>query len=294
MSSPFFCTILSISSSATMTTRFSSSSFSRSRLYTRSVGFAELVLDVLHDGRLPGARLAEDQHVARPLPLERGHEDLRELVDVLLPVRKALRDVRRPQDLAVHLEDRPRPKIRLEYAFLHVIPLPLKARRFVLARVLTEDFPVREGRYQGVPLKGFVDRVRDIRHDGETRFLFVSDYDRFLRDRIESSTSTRHDMSPRIRESRGRISSHGPSSLSEATRVHDAWRSGSRSRTAARSCSGDSLRSSASSSSSRSRSRSCLPCPSPRSQSSRSSWRRISSYSRSRRSSRSIGSPGLV
>ena len=37
MSSPFFWTILSISSRATITTRFSSSSFSRRRLYTRSV-----------------------------------------------------------------------------------------------------------------------------------------------------------------------------------------------------------------------------------------------------------------
>src|SRR5438552_3486852 len=74
--------------------------------HPRAVRLAELVLDLLDDGGLPGPGLPEDQHVARPLALQGGHQDLRELVDVALAVRQVLRDVRRPQYLPVHLEDR--------------------------------------------------------------------------------------------------------------------------------------------------------------------------------------------
>ena len=58
--------------------------------HPRAVGFAELVLDVLDDGRLPRAGLSEDEHVARTLALQRGHQDLRELSDVALSMRQAV------------------------------------------------------------------------------------------------------------------------------------------------------------------------------------------------------------
>src|SRR3989454_12704980 len=90
--------------------------------HPRAVGLAELVLDVLDDGRLAGPRLAEDEHVARALALQRGHQDLRELSDVALPMRKLFRQVRRTQDFPVHPEYRPIPKVTFEDAFFHVIP----------------------------------------------------------------------------------------------------------------------------------------------------------------------------
>src|SRR5438445_222265 len=82
----------------------------------------EFVLEVLDDGRLAGPRLPEDDHVARPLALERGDQDLRELSDVALSMRQAVRQVRGTQDFPVHLEDRPSAQVRLEDAFFHVIP----------------------------------------------------------------------------------------------------------------------------------------------------------------------------
>jgi hypothetical protein len=88
-----------------------------------AVRLAELVLDVLHDGRLATPGLPEDQDVARSIALEGRHQDLRQLVDVALPVRQAVRDVRRTQDLPVHLVDRPRPQIWLEDAFFHGNPV---------------------------------------------------------------------------------------------------------------------------------------------------------------------------
>src|SRR5437899_7802655 len=90
--------------------------------HPRAVRLAELVLDVLDDGRLPRPGLPEDEHVARPLALERGHQDLRELSDVALSMRQAVRQVRGTQDFPVHLEDRPSAQVRLEDAFFHVIP----------------------------------------------------------------------------------------------------------------------------------------------------------------------------
>src|SRR5213594_4488620 len=103
--------------------------------HPRAVGLAELVLDVLDDGRLAGPRLPEDEDVARPLALQRGHQDLRELSDVALTMRQAIRQVRRTQDFPVHLEYRPRAKVRLEDAFFHVIPAPPESEKVRLARV---------------------------------------------------------------------------------------------------------------------------------------------------------------
>src|SRR5881628_680286 len=88
----------------------------------RSVDDLAVQVDVLDDGRLAGPRLPEDEDVARPLALQRGHQDLRELSDVALPMRQAIRQVRRTQDFPVHLEYRPSAKVRLEDAFFHVIP----------------------------------------------------------------------------------------------------------------------------------------------------------------------------
>src|SRR5438093_4011172 len=84
--------------------------------HPRSVGLAELVLDVLDDGRLPGPRLPEDEDVARTLALQRRHQDLRELSDVTLPVRKSIRQVRRTEAFPVPLHDRPSAKVRWEDA----------------------------------------------------------------------------------------------------------------------------------------------------------------------------------
>src|SRR6266571_8490436 len=130
--------------------------------HPRAVRLAELVLDVLDHGRLPGAGLAEDEHVARPLAPQRVHEDLRELVDVALPVREPARAVRRPQDLAVHFEDATGPQVWLEDAFFHMIPAPPKSEKVLSpARVLSEEIAGERAGIRGSPQKG-------LRPDGAT------------------------------------------------------------------------------------------------------------------------------
>src|SRR2546422_8755615 len=123
--------------------------------HPRAVGLAELVLDVLDNGRLPGPRLPEDEDVARTFALQRRHQDLRELSDVVLPVRKSIRQVRRTQDLPVHLEDRPSAKVRLEDAFFHDPHAPPESEKVRLACLFSRENRAREGRYQGDPTKRF-------------------------------------------------------------------------------------------------------------------------------------------
>src|SRR5207253_2589911 len=142
MSSPFFWTILSISSRATITTRFSSSSFSRRRLYTRSV-----------ERPVKGIRWWKFSISFFP----------------------------------VHLEDCPSAQVRLEDAFFHVIPLPLKARRFVLDAFSPEEIADERGPYQGDPTKRFVKSRRNNRCVSMARFLFRPVYDSSRRDRIKCS-----------------------------------------------------------------------------------------------------------
>src|SRR5881409_2899201 len=122
--------------------------------HPRAVRLAELVLDVLDDGRLAGPRLAEDEHVARPLALQRRHEDLRELSDVALPMRQAVREIRRTQDFPVHLEDRPSAKVRLEDAFFHVIPRSPESEKVRLACLLLEKIARERAGIRGTPQKG--------------------------------------------------------------------------------------------------------------------------------------------
>src|SRR5438445_7743814 len=123
--------------------------------HPRAVGLAELVLDVLDDGRLPGPRLPEDEDVARTFALQRRHQDLRELSNVVLPVRKSVRQVRRTQDFPVHLEDRPSAKVRLEDAFFHDPHAPPESEKVRLACLSSRENRARERRYQSDPTERF-------------------------------------------------------------------------------------------------------------------------------------------
>src|SRR5438552_13632744 len=65
-------------------------------------------------------------------------------------MRQAVRQVRRTQDFPVHLEYRPRAKVRLEDAFFHVIPAPPESEKVRLARVSSW----RKSRARGAGIRG--------------------------------------------------------------------------------------------------------------------------------------------
>src|SRR5206468_12948572 len=68
-------------------------------------------------------------------------------------MRQAVRQVRRTQDLPVHLEYRPSAKVRLEDAFFHVIPAPPESEKVRLACLFSRENRARERPVSGGPHK---------------------------------------------------------------------------------------------------------------------------------------------